>query len=96
MIKKDVSAESPSAKDFFRARTVRHVLGYMIEGFPQTQVAAYGALKALSAMNASNVAITLVKAAVNCGNTSIGMSQEMAETVVCAQKVHAQQQANKL
>jgi hypothetical protein len=49
----------------------------------------------LSATNASNVAITLVKAAVNRGNTSVGMSQEMAKTIVCAQKLCDQQQANK-
>jgi hypothetical protein len=60
------------------------------------QVAAYGALKALSAVNASNVVIMLVKAAVNRGNTSVGMLQEMANTVLCAQKLHDQQQANKI
>jgi hypothetical protein len=67
-IRKVASAESPSAKDFFRARTVRHVLDYMLEGSPRTQVAWYGALEALSAVNASNVAIMLVKTVVNCGN----------------------------
>ena len=96
MIKKAASAKSPSTEeDFFRARTVHHFSGLMLDGSPRTQVAAYGALAALSAVNSCNVAITLVKAAVNCGNTSVGMSQEMAKTVVCAQKVHDQQQANK-
>ena len=90
------SAESPSTGDFFRARTVHHVSGYMHDGSPRTQVAAYGALAALSAVNASNVAITLVNAAVNCGKTSVGMSQEMAKTVVRAQKLHDLQLATKL
>jgi hypothetical protein len=93
--KKAASAESPSAEDDFHARTVHHVSGYMLEGSPQTQVAAYGALESLSATNASNVAITLVKAAVNSGNTSVGMSQEMVKIIVCAQKLRDQQQANK-
>jgi len=93
--RKVTSKKAASAEDEFHARTVHHVSGYMLEGSHQTQVAAYGALESLSAKNASNVAITLVKASVNRGNTSVGMSQEMAKTIVFAQKLRDQQQANK-
>jgi hypothetical protein len=92
--KKPTVTKSPSAKDDFLARTVHHVSRYMLEGSPHTQQAVYGALKCLSA-GTFNVPKTLVKAAVTCGNTSIGMPQEVAKHVIHSQKLH-DQQANKL
>ena len=82
-----VAKAADSSKDF-NARTVHQVLGHMIDGSPSSQKAALGDLKNLSS-SSNNVSKTLVKSAIDRGNISVGMSQEIAKTLLRAEKLCA-------
>jgi hypothetical protein len=89
-VSKAATTNSPSACNDFTSHRVHQVSSYMLEGSLQSQQAEYGVLESLS-LNSSNVSKMLLKAAVDCAKISIGMLQEMANTLVCAQKMRSQQ-----
>ena len=77
----------------FNARTVHQVTSIMFAGSPASQQAALGALENLSS-SSSNVSKTIVKSTVDRGSISEGMSQEVAKTLLRAEKLR-HQSANK-
>ena len=86
--KRRVVANAADSSNDFNARTVHQVLGHMIDGSPSSKKAALGDLKNLSS-SSNNVSKTLVKSAINRGNISIGMSQEITKTLLRAEKLRA-------
>ena len=90
--KRKVSKFADSGQDF-NARTVHQVTSIMLAGSPASQQAALGVLENLSS-SSSNVSKTIVKSTVDRGSTSEGMSQEVAKTLLRAEKLR-HQSANK-
>jgi len=74
------------SQDFFHARTVHQVTGYMLNGSPASQQAALGVLDNLSS-SSNNISKTIVKSTVDCGSIKAGMSQEVANTLMRAEKL---------
>ena len=85
--KRKVSKKAGSGQDF-NARTVHQVTSVMLADLPASQQAALGVLENLSS-SSMNVSKTIVKSTVDRGSTSEGMSQEVAKTLLCAEKLHA-------
>ena len=85
--KKVVAKAADSGKDV-NARTVHQVSGHMINGSPASQKAALGVLENLSS-SSNNVLKMLVKSAIDRGNISVGMSQEITKTLLRAEKLRA-------
>jgi hypothetical protein len=67
----------------FNAYTVHQVTGYMLQGLPASQQAAFDVLENLSC-SSNNVTKTIVKSTVDHGNISIGMSQEIANIAIAS------------
>ena len=86
--KRRVVAKAADSGEDFNARTVHQVLGHMTDGSPVSQKAALGVLENLSS-SSNNVSKTLVKSAIDQGNISVGMSQEIAKTLLRAEKLRA-------
>ena len=72
----------------FNARTVNHLTEIMLAGSPASQQAALGVLENLSS-SSMNVSKTIVKSTVDRGRISEGMSQEIAKTLLQAEKLRA-------
>jgi hypothetical protein len=71
----------------FRARAVEKVLQIMLDGTPtKTQPAAIGVLENLSSKE-SNTSKTILSSRIINGNTGPGMSQDIANVLVCAEKI---------
>ena len=71
----------------FQARTVEQVTKILMEGVPgKTQPAAQGLLENLSSKD-SNILKTIVSSRVIIGTTTPGMSQDVAQMLVNAEKV---------
>ena len=71
----------------FQARTVEQVTKILMDGTPgKTQPAALGVLENLSS-NDSNISKTMVSSRVINGTTALGMSQDVAQMLVNAEKV---------
>ena len=85
--KRKVSKKAGSGQDF-NARTVHQVTSVMLASSPASQLAASGVLKNLSS-SSMNVSKTIVKSTVDRGSTSEGMSQEVAKTLLRAEKLRA-------
>jgi hypothetical protein len=85
--KRKVSKKADSSQDF-NAHTVHHVTSVMLASLPASQQAALGVLKNLSS-SSMNDSKTIVKSMVDRGSTSEGMSQEVAKTLLCAEKLRA-------
>ena len=77
----------------FNARAVHQVTSVMLAGSPASQQAALGVLENLSS-SSMNVSKTIVKSMVDRNSTSEGMSQEVAKTLLRAEKLR-HQSANK-
>ncbi len=77
--------KAPS-QDFFHARTVHQVTGYMLNGLPASQQAALSVLDNLSS-SSKNVSKTIVWSTVKRGSIKAGMSQEVAITLLRAEKL---------
>jgi len=90
--RRKVSKKADSGQDF-NARTVHQVTSVMLAGSPASQQAALGVLENLSS-SSMNVSKTIVKSTVDRGSTSEGMSQEVAKTLLRAEKLR-HQSANK-
>ena len=90
--KRKASKKADSGQDF-NARTVHQVTSVMLAGSPASQQAALGVLENLSS-SSMNVSKTIVKSTVDRGNISEGMSQEIAKTLLRAEKLR-HQSANK-
>jgi hypothetical protein len=84
--------KADSGKDF-NARTVHQITGYMLEGLPASQKAAFGVLENLSS-SSNNITKTIVKSTASCGNISFERSQKIARTILCVEMLR-QQQTNK-
>jgi hypothetical protein len=67
----------------FNAHTVHQVTGYMLQGLRASQQAAFDVLENLSC-SSNNVMKTIVKSAVDHGNISIGMSQDIANIAIAS------------
>ena len=83
----------PTSLNDFNARTVHQVTSVMLAGSPASQQAALGVLENLSS-SSMNVSKTIVKSMVDRNSTSEGMSQEVAKTLLRAEKLR-HQSANK-
>jgi hypothetical protein len=84
--------KADSGQDF-NARAVHQVTSVMLAGSPASQQAALGVLENLSS-SSMNVSKTIVKSMVDRNSTSEGMSQEVAKTLLRAEKLR-HQSANK-
>ena len=85
---KKKQANPTTSRSEFNARTVHQVSGFMVNGSPATQQAALAVLDNLSS-SSKNVSQTLVQSAVDRGHVSEGMSQEVAKTLLQAEKLRA-------
>ena len=85
--RKVVAKAANSGKDF-NAHTVHQVSGHMIDGSPASQKAALGVLENLSS-SSNKISKTLVKSTIDRGNIFVGMSQEIAKTLLRAEKLRA-------
>ncbi len=85
--KRMVSKKADPGQDF-NACTVHQVTSVMLAGLPASQLAAFGVLENLSS-SLMNVSKTIVKSTVDRGSTSEGMSQEVAKTLLRAEKLRA-------
>ena len=90
--KRKASKKADSGQDF-NARTVHQVTSVMLAGLPASQQAALGVLENLSS-SSMNVSKTIVKSTVDRGSISEGISQEVAKTLLRAEKL-SHQSANK-
>ena len=77
-----------ASRNDFNARTVHQVSGFMVNGSPATQQAALAVLDNISS-SSKNISTTLVQSAVDRGSVSEGMSQEVAKTLLQAEKLRA-------
>ena len=90
--KRKASKKADSGQDF-NARTVHQVTSVMLAGSPASQQAALGVLENLSS-SSMNVSKTIVKSMVDRGSISEGMSQEVAKTLLRAEKLRHQSANN--
>ncbi len=74
------------SQDFFHARTVNQVTGYMLNGSPASQQAALDVLDNLSS-SSNNISKTIIWSTVKRGSVKTGMLQEVAITLLHAEKL---------
>jgi hypothetical protein len=75
-----------TSQDFFHACTMHQVSGYMLNSLPASQQAALCVLDNLSS-SLNNVSKTIVQSTVKRGNIKAGMLQEVAITLLHAEKL---------
>ena len=81
-------ANPTASRTDFNARTVHQVSGFMVNGSPATQLAALAVLDNHSS-SSKNISQALIQCAIDRGSVSEGMSQEVAKTLLQAEKLHA-------